>query len=107
MLNDLEDKLFLPKRLFRLRGFVYFKIPWMETHDILSQLVDEGHARQIKGNWIAHRDVCDRNTEVKDEHKKDLTQKRRVYDEWNGKSAKLGYHAEVIVQKAVKDEGYL
>jgi hypothetical protein len=107
LLLDLEDKLFLQRRIFRLRAYVYYKIPWMTSYDIMRRLIGEGDAVEIPGSWLVHPGAVERGTTIKDEYMESFARKNNVVDEWNKKSNAIGHHGETIIGDAFRDAGYV
>ncbi len=107
LLLDLEDKLFLPRRIFRLRAYVYYKIPWLVTYDIMTKMIRERHAIEIPGGWLAHPDAIGKDNKPKNEYLESFLRKSRVLADWIGKSNAIGKHGETIIADAFRDAGYV
>jgi len=109
ILKDVKRFVLIPRRILRLRGFLYYKIPWLITNDIISMLSD---TKRIKSPFPEHPDlVCssdhlDQNDQLRDEFMPIALRNLEVNRRWTELSQILGDHGEKLFERAFLEEGY-
>jgi len=109
ILNDVKRLILVPRRILRLRGYLYHKIPWLVTNDIITKLSD---TKQIKSPFlddpdcVSHCDYLDQNNRLKDECVAIALRNLQINRRWTELSQILGNHAENLFERAFIDEGY-
>ena len=106
--EKLLEMKFIVRKVFRLRAYLYYKIPWMDTNDMLNFFLHRGLIRKVRGekSWFAPPRFLDSEGNVRDEYLDDFIEKKEVYERWVKESPRAGSYFEGLVRKAFKEEGY-
>ena len=104
----MEKEIAVPRRVLRLRGHLYLKIPWIETNDLVMSLLSGSEVCQLPSDkrWLTLCSCLNSEGQFKSEYKDEFEKKQALYNEWVGISQKMGYYAEDLVRHAFIDEGY-
>lgn len=98
----------ISKRVLRLRACLYLKIRWVDTINIVNQLLGEGRLREVKDNkhWLAPPQYLNGGAQFREKYRDEFEKKKHVYDRWVVASSSAGYYAEELVKDAFIDAGY-
>lgn len=102
------EEITISKRVLRLRACLYLKIRWVDTINIVNQLLGEGRLREVKDNkhWLAPPQYLDGAAQFREKYRDEFEKKKDVYDRWVRASSSAGYYAEELVKDAFIDVGY-
>jgi hypothetical protein len=104
----IEKETAVSRRVLRLRGHLYLKIPWVETNDLVMSLLSGGEVCLVPSDkrWLTLCSCLNSEGQFKSEYKDEFEKKQALFNEWVSVSQNIGYYAEDLVRHAFIDEGY-
>lgn len=104
----LERETAICKRVLRLRAYLYLKIPWIETSDLINAMLGSRSVCEVPSNrkWLTLCEHLSSSGQFLDDHKEEFEKREKIYNQWVSVSKNLGMYAETLVRKAFLDSGY-
>jgi hypothetical protein len=97
------------KRLLRIKIKGCKSLPWMQTSDLVRELLQSGTVCEVPNysNWLTFSKFLDNNGELESKQRYcDFFVKWSFYNQWMAISKQLGYYAENLFVPPIENLGY-